>query len=137
MLPEDVRGILKTHRHRDQLLEVVLDLGRRPEARFAGDLPNEFLRDEVISQADLDAAEASAGEAKLRVLATAKPDEGRKGDGIFVLSGLDARGADKELVRSVLAAVGGKGGGKSRVQGKLTALEGVASALALLNGALE
>ena len=62
MLPEDVRGILKTHRHRDQLLEVVLDLGRRPEARFAGDVANEFLRDEVISQADLDAAEASVGE---------------------------------------------------------------------------
>ena len=62
MLPEDVRGILRTHRNRDQLLEVVLDLGRKPEARFAGDIANEFLRDEVISQADLDAAEASVGE---------------------------------------------------------------------------
>ena len=56
MLPDDVRGILRAHPNRDQLLEVVLDLGRRPEARFAGDIANEFLRDEVISQADLDAA---------------------------------------------------------------------------------
>jgi stage III sporulation protein SpoIIIAA len=62
MLPDDVRGILRAHPNRDQLLEVVLDLGRRPEARFAGDIANEFLRDEAISQADLDAAETSVGD---------------------------------------------------------------------------
>ena len=48
MLPDDVRGILRAHPNRDQLLEVALDLGRRPGARFAGDIANEFLRDEAI-----------------------------------------------------------------------------------------
>ncbi|MFM9047097.1 MAG: ATP-binding protein, partial [Cyanobium sp.] len=36
VLPERVRGALATEERRDQLLEVVLDLGRIPEARYPG-----------------------------------------------------------------------------------------------------
>ncbi|MFM7465268.1 MAG: ATP-binding protein, partial [Cyanobium sp.] len=36
VLPERVRGALGTEERRDQLLEVVLDLGRIPEARYPG-----------------------------------------------------------------------------------------------------
>ena len=34
LLPESVRDQLQSEERRDQLLEVVLDLGRRPEARY-------------------------------------------------------------------------------------------------------
>ncbi|MER3493519.1 MAG: single-stranded DNA-binding protein [Mastigocladus sp. ERB_26_2] len=34
ILPQDLRQILEKHPQRDSLVEVVLDLGRRPEARF-------------------------------------------------------------------------------------------------------
>jgi stage III sporulation protein SpoIIIAA len=61
MLPTDVRDALMTHEHRNLLLEVVLDLGRCPEARFAGNLPNQCLRPDPVTQADLDAAEAAVG----------------------------------------------------------------------------
>lgn len=33
VLPEDIRSPLASHPQRAELLEVVLDLGRRPEAR--------------------------------------------------------------------------------------------------------
>ncbi|MEK9631921.1 MAG: AAA family ATPase, partial [Synechococcus sp.] len=36
VLPEAVRGALAPAEARDQLLEVVLDLGRIPEARYPG-----------------------------------------------------------------------------------------------------
>ena len=61
MLPEDVRDVLINHELRDSLLEVVLDLGRCPEARFAGS-PNQCLRSEPITQADLAAAESAVGD---------------------------------------------------------------------------
>jgi len=87
----------------------------------------------------IDAATAAAAAAdaplKLRVLATAKDEEGGTGAGSFVMAGLDARGADKELAAAVLAAIEGKGGGKDRVQGKLGALQGVAQAMELLSAA--
>jgi len=34
ILPEDIRQILEKHPHRDNLIEVVMDLGRFPEVRF-------------------------------------------------------------------------------------------------------
>ncbi|MCU0524607.1 MAG: AAA family ATPase [Elainella sp. Prado103] len=52
ILPEPIRQTLDHHPQLDRLIEVVLDLGRRPEARF----PNstEYLSEAVISRADLD-----------------------------------------------------------------------------------
>lgn len=46
MLPVDVRDALLTHARRGDLVEVVLDLGRCPEARFANGAPNQCLRAE-------------------------------------------------------------------------------------------
>ncbi|MCO5602580.1 hypothetical protein L7F22_056714 [Adiantum nelumboides] len=62
VLPEDVRDNLLTHPRRAELLEVVLDLGRRPEARFLGDGGGEFLRSEEITREDLDAAQSAVGD---------------------------------------------------------------------------
>lgn len=52
ILPEPIRQALDHHPELDRLVEVVLDLGRRPEARF----PNsaEYLSEAVISRTDLD-----------------------------------------------------------------------------------
>nr|QCI05398.1 hypothetical protein [Crouania attenuata] len=52
ILPEFVRKPLEEHQQRKLLIEVVMDLGRRPEARF----PNgpEYLSDLLISWHDLD-----------------------------------------------------------------------------------
>lgn len=53
MLPADIRDPLVTHPRRTSLLEVVLDLGRRPEARFLGERGGEYLREaEVLSGPD-------------------------------------------------------------------------------------
>lgn len=60
-LPADIRGKLVDHPHRANLLEVVLDLGRRPEARFQGMLGGEFLREEQITGEDLEAAQEAVG----------------------------------------------------------------------------
>lgn len=62
VLPVDVRDNLLTHPRRSELLEVVLDLGRRPEARFLGDGGGEFLRSEEITREDLDSAQSSVGD---------------------------------------------------------------------------
>lgn len=61
VLPLNLRGSLMSHRKRASLLEVVLDLGRRPEARFAGAVGGEYLRDEEITWEDLAAAEQAVG----------------------------------------------------------------------------
>ena len=45
---------------RSQLIEVVLDLGRKPEARFTDRY--EYLREEVITREDLDFVESRLGE---------------------------------------------------------------------------
>ena len=42
VLPEDVRGMVRNHPQRKHLLEIVLDLGRAPEARFLGDIGSVF-----------------------------------------------------------------------------------------------
>ncbi|MBD2353041.1 AAA family ATPase [Tolypothrix sp. FACHB-123] len=52
ILPQDLRQILEDHPKRDYLVEVVLDLGRRPEARF----PNqaEYLSEKPVTQEQID-----------------------------------------------------------------------------------
>jgi stage III sporulation protein SpoIIIAA len=62
VLPEDIRAPLASHPQRANLLEVVLDLGRRPEARFLGARGGEFLRERPISKEDLAHADAALGE---------------------------------------------------------------------------
>jgi stage III sporulation protein SpoIIIAA len=52
MLPEEIRSPLQQHPKLNKLIEVVLDLGRRPEARFPGE--SEYLSERSISRADLD-----------------------------------------------------------------------------------
>lgn len=51
-LPLFVQQILKKHSQKEKLLEVILDLGRRPEARFAKG--SEYLSRKVMSWQDLD-----------------------------------------------------------------------------------
>jgi stage III sporulation protein SpoIIIAA len=34
ILPQEIRQVIELHPSRDSLIEVVMDLGRRPEARF-------------------------------------------------------------------------------------------------------
>jgi stage III sporulation protein SpoIIIAA len=51
-LPFFVQKYLAHHRYRDQLIEVVLDLGRRPEARFT--TGPEYLSQKIISWQDID-----------------------------------------------------------------------------------
>jgi stage III sporulation protein SpoIIIAA len=51
MLPADLRDILKQHPDRNDLIEVVMDLGRQPEARFHQKA--EYLSDRVITASDL------------------------------------------------------------------------------------
>ncbi|NMG22663.1 R3H domain-containing nucleic acid-binding protein [Brasilonema bromeliae] len=52
ILPQDLQQILEKHPQRDSLVEVVLDLGRRPEARF----PNqaEYLGETPVTQEQID-----------------------------------------------------------------------------------
>lgn len=51
ILPEQIRQKLDRHPQKNQLIEVILDLGRRPEARFSDGA--EYLAETVVSQADL------------------------------------------------------------------------------------
>jgi stage III sporulation protein SpoIIIAA len=60
VLPAAIRERLQQHPHLNQLVEVVLDLGRRPEARFPGFA--EYLSEEVVSRADLDLVISQVGE---------------------------------------------------------------------------
>ena len=60
MLPADLREILKTHTDRDALIEVVMDLGRQPEARFHNKA--EYLSDRVITAADLEESMTNVGD---------------------------------------------------------------------------
>jgi len=62
VLPSDVRDAVATHAHRDHLLEIVLDLGRAPEARFLGDLGSQYLRDSPVEECELLAAAEAVGE---------------------------------------------------------------------------
>lgn len=51
ILPTSIRTILQQHPQLDSLVEVVMDLGRRPEARFPSGA--EYLSETPVSQADL------------------------------------------------------------------------------------
>ena len=51
-LPFFIQEQLKTHSDKDQLLEVILDLGRRPEARFI--YGPEYLSQKIVSWQDID-----------------------------------------------------------------------------------
>ncbi|MGF1538109.1 MAG: R3H domain-containing nucleic acid-binding protein [Elainellaceae cyanobacterium] len=51
VLPQSIREAIEQHEQRDRLIEVVLDLGRLPEARFAD--RTEYLSQTPISTADL------------------------------------------------------------------------------------
>ena len=51
ILPDFLRQLVEQHPQRDTLVEVVMDLGRRPEARFPGKA--EYLSEVPISHADL------------------------------------------------------------------------------------
>ena len=51
VLPEYIRLKLENHPRRDQLIEVILDLGRQPEARFSDSV--EYLSDTPVSKRDL------------------------------------------------------------------------------------
>lgn len=51
ILPEPIRRSLENHPKRDRLIEIVLDLGRYPEARFPGS--SEYLSEAPISRDDL------------------------------------------------------------------------------------
>ena len=51
ILPANIRTKLENHPKRDQLIEVILDLGRQPEARFSDSV--EYLSETVITQEDL------------------------------------------------------------------------------------
>lgn len=52
ILPESIHQPLTTHSERDRLIEVVMDVGRRPEARFPGKA--EYLAETVVTRSDLD-----------------------------------------------------------------------------------
>jgi stage III sporulation protein SpoIIIAA len=51
ILPETIRDRIEAHPHRNQLVEVVLDLGRYPEARFPSG--SEYLSDAPVTKSDL------------------------------------------------------------------------------------
>ncbi|MDX2096262.1 MAG: R3H domain-containing nucleic acid-binding protein [Leptolyngbyaceae cyanobacterium bins.59] len=51
VLPDEIRHRSEQHAQRSELIEIVMDLGRRPEARFPGRA--EFLSDRFVTQEDL------------------------------------------------------------------------------------
>ena len=52
ILPSDIKQIVEQHPQHQDLIEIILDLGRRPEARFLNRA--EYLSERVISREDLD-----------------------------------------------------------------------------------
>lgn len=60
ILPHQIREQLDRHPQRDSLVEVVMDLGRRPEARFPGSA--EYLSETPVSQEDLNECIARVGD---------------------------------------------------------------------------
>ncbi len=51
ILPREIKRVLEQHPQRDNLIEVVMDLGRRPEARFLGQ--SEYLAETPITRQHL------------------------------------------------------------------------------------
>ncbi|XP_077249674.1 P-loop containing nucleoside triphosphate hydrolases superfamily protein isoform X1 [Tasmannia lanceolata] len=62
ILPRDLRENLQNESRRAQLLEVVLDLGRFPEARFLGESGGQYLRNTEVSMKELEEAQKAVGE---------------------------------------------------------------------------
>ena len=60
VLPPEVAGTLRDRPNNFELLEVVLDLGRRPEARYPGE--EVLLSDREVSQEDIDYVVSRIGE---------------------------------------------------------------------------
>ena len=60
LLPQQVQDALQTHEQSTSLLEVVLDLGRLPEARYPGRA--QVLGDRPLTRDDLDATVSRLGE---------------------------------------------------------------------------
>lgn len=60
ILPKELQLILEQHSNLDSLIEVVMDLGRRPEARFP--LAAEYLSETLVSQAQLNDCIQRVGE---------------------------------------------------------------------------
>lgn len=60
ILPNAIRLCLEQHPQKETLVEVVLDIGRRPEARFPGQA--EYLSEALVSQADLDECITKVGD---------------------------------------------------------------------------
>jgi stage III sporulation protein SpoIIIAA len=60
IFPLDIRQVLEQHPERDNLIEVVMDLGRRPEARFP--LTAEYLSETLVSQEQLNDCIQRVGE---------------------------------------------------------------------------
>jgi len=60
ILPDSIRTTLQQHPQRDSLVEVVMDLGRQPEARFP--TGSEFITTQTITLADLDYAVQRVGQ---------------------------------------------------------------------------
>ncbi|MBW4579304.1 MAG: AAA family ATPase [Tildeniella nuda ZEHNDER 1965/U140] len=60
ILPDAIRLRLEQHPQKDMLVEVVLDIGRRPEARFPGQA--EYLSESLVSQADLNECITKVGD---------------------------------------------------------------------------
>src|SRR5579864_6781008 len=60
VLPGDVRRAIQSEVWEEELLEIVLDLGRRPEARFTNS--SAFLSERLVDQADLDYVTNRVGE---------------------------------------------------------------------------
>ncbi|XP_012072640.1 uncharacterized protein ycf45 isoform X2 [Jatropha curcas] len=62
ILPSDLRDILAKDPKRDKLLEVILDLGRLPKARYLGEFGEQYLRSTKVSIQELEYAQNSVGE---------------------------------------------------------------------------
>jgi stage III sporulation protein SpoIIIAA len=60
ILPKEIQQVLEQHPYRDKLIEVVMDLGRRPEARFP--LAVEYLSETPISTEQLNDCIQRVGE---------------------------------------------------------------------------
>ncbi|KAI9201353.1 hypothetical protein LWI28_022054 [Acer negundo] len=62
ILPCDLRNRLLNDSKRGQLLEVILDLGRLPEARYQGEFGGKYLRSTEVSIEELEYAQNAVGE---------------------------------------------------------------------------
>ncbi|MCA9980137.1 MAG: AAA family ATPase [Anaerolineales bacterium] len=60
LLPHDIQHSIKEHGRETDLLEVVMDLGRRPSARYTDG--EQILREEDITQAEIDTVVAGLGD---------------------------------------------------------------------------